>query len=114
MVARTCRTVPCRSRGRGASMIHACLNGARPPGAHPPIPVTPDELARSAASCVAAGAALVHVHPRDEHGRETLATSHVVAPVTAIKGVTPGLPVSVTTRDGVVSSRQTKLAQVSQ
>jgi hypothetical protein len=29
-------------------MIHACLNGDRPPGAHPPIPVTPDELARAA------------------------------------------------------------------
>jgi uncharacterized protein (DUF849 family) len=95
-------------------MIHACLNGDRPPGAHPPIPVTPDELARSAASCVAAGAVLVHVHPRDEHGRETLAAAHVVDTITAIKAVTPGLPVSVTTRDGVVSSRETKLAQVSE
>ena len=66
-------------------MIHACLNGDRPPGAHPPIPVTPDELARAAAGCVAAGAFMVHVHPRDEHGRETLAVRHVVEAVTAIR-----------------------------
>src|SRR6478735_7079886 len=113
MVARTSRTVPCPPRGRGASMIHACLNGDRPPGAHPPIPVTPDELARSAASCVAAGAVMVHVHPRDEHGRETLAASHVVETVTAIRALTPGLRVSVTTRDGIVSGPRAKLAEVS-
>ncbi|TQM64342.1 3-keto-5-aminohexanoate cleavage protein [Humibacillus xanthopallidus] len=95
-------------------MIHACLNGDRPPGTHPPIPVTPDELARAAASCVAAGAAMVHVHPRDDHGWETLAAQHVVDALTAIRALTPGLRVSVTTRDGIVDSPRTKLAQISE
>ena len=93
-------------------MIKACLNGDRPPGAHPPIPVTPDELARAAAGCVAAGAFMVHVHPRDEHGRESLVTRHVVEAVTAIRALTPGLRVSVSTRDGIVDSARTKLAHV--
>ncbi|WP_404391639.1 3-keto-5-aminohexanoate cleavage protein [Humibacillus xanthopallidus] len=95
-------------------MIKACLNGDRPPGAHPPIPVTPDELARAAAGCVAAGAFMVHVHPRDEHGRESLVTRHVVDAVTAIRELTPGLRVSVSTRDGIVDTTRTKLAHVAE
>jgi uncharacterized protein (DUF849 family) len=95
-------------------MIHACLNGDRPPGAHPPVPVTPDELARAAAGCVAAGAAMVHVHPRDEHGHESLEAQHVVETVTAIRARTPGLRVSVTTGDGIVDTARAKLAQISE
>jgi uncharacterized protein (DUF849 family) len=95
-------------------MIHACLNGDRAPGLHPPIPVTPDELARAAAACVAAGAVMVHVHPRDELGRETLAAEHVVDAVTAIRALTPGLRVSVTTRDGIVGGAPAKLAALAE
>ena len=95
-------------------MIQACLNGDRTSRQHRYVPQTPDELARAAADAVAAGAFMVHVHPRDESGRETLETRHVVDAVTAIKAVTPGLRVSVSTRDGIVDSARRKLAHVSE
>ena len=40
----------------------------------PPLPVTLDELVASAKACEAAGAALIHIHIRDDehHRRSTL------------------------------------------
>ncbi|MCW2995505.1 MAG: hypothetical protein JWQ18_3000 [Conexibacter sp.] len=38
---------------------------------HPALPVTPDEIAVAAAESTAAGAAIVHVHLRDDEGRPT-------------------------------------------
>jgi uncharacterized protein (DUF849 family) len=57
---------------------------------------------------------MVHVHPRDEHGRETLVTSRVVEAVTAIRAMTPGLRVSVSTRDGILDSARSKLAALAE
>ncbi len=95
-------------------MITACLNGDRAPGTHPRVPITPAELAAAAAAAVEAGAYMVHVHPRDDHGRETLETRYVVDAVTAIRAATPGLRVSVTTRDGIADSTRRKLAHISE
>ncbi|GGM96009.1 hypothetical protein GCM10009721_23170 [Terrabacter tumescens] len=95
-------------------MIKACLNGDRTRRQHPRVPQTPDELARAAADAVAAGAFMVHVHPRDDSGRETLETRHVVEAVTAIRAATPGLRVGLSTRDGIVDSARRKLAHVSE
>ena len=52
----------------GGMVLQACLNGDRDAG----VPRTPDELAAEARACIAAGAASIHVHPRDAHGDETL------------------------------------------
>ncbi len=38
----------------------------------PNLPITPDELARDAAGCEAAGASIYHLHVRDEGGRPTM------------------------------------------
>ena len=95
-------------------MIKACLNGDRTRALHRTVPQTPDELARAASDAVAAGASMVHVHPRDGSGRETLETRHVVDAVVAIRAATPGLRVSVSTRDGIVDSARRKLAHVSE
>jgi len=95
-------------------VITACLNGDRAHGTHPRIPTTPEELATAAAAAVEAGAFMVHVHPRDDHGRETLETRHVVQVVTAIRAATHGLRVSVTTRDGIADTTRQKLAHVSE
>lgn len=93
-------------------MIQAALNGKRPPGIHPRLPLTPVELAASAVSCVAAGAVMVHVHPRDERGLESLEPDVVTAAVRAIHERVPGLEVSVTTRDGIAATSREKLALV--
>lgn len=55
------------------AVVCAAINGARRTRAdHPALPVTPDEIARDAAACLEAGAAMLHVHARDRDGRHTL------------------------------------------
>jgi uncharacterized protein (DUF849 family) len=39
---------------------------------HPALPTTPVEIAREALACVRAGARVLHLHVRDEHGAHTL------------------------------------------
>lgn len=81
-------------------MIHrvkVCVNGGRDRSEHPAVPLTPDELARSAADAVEAGAEAVHAHPRDTRGAQTLATHHIGAAVAAIRAACPGTPVGVST-----------------
>ena len=39
---------------------------------HPAVPITVPELARTAAGCAAAGAAMIHIHVRDRAGRHIL------------------------------------------
>lgn len=90
-------------------MITACLNGDRARGAHPRLPVTPEELGLDAARAVAAGATMVHVHPRDAAGRESLSAPDVVAAVSAIRRASPGVRVSVTTREGIAPDEHARL-----
>jgi uncharacterized protein (DUF849 family) len=78
-------------------VIQACLNGARPRGAHPGLPVTPAELAADAVACVAAGAASLHVHARDASGAESIAPGDVAAVVEAIGAAVPGTELSLST-----------------
>jgi uncharacterized protein (DUF849 family) len=77
--------------------IKACLNGARGRGEHPAVPLAPAELAREAASAVAAGAEAVHLHPRNLGGAESLAAGDVGAAVAAVRQACPGTPVGVST-----------------
>lgn len=46
--------------------------GRRTKADHPDIPLTSGELARTAARCTEAGAAMIHVHVRDRDGRHLL------------------------------------------
>lgn len=94
-------------------MIQACLNGDRHPRAHPRLPVSPDAVARATRDVVECGAFMVHVHPRDEHGLESLAVDHVVATVDAIRSLVPDVRISVSTRDGIATDERGKLSQVS-
>jgi uncharacterized protein (DUF849 family) len=80
-----------------AVLLQACLNGGCDRETHPRCPVTPSDLSADAIAAVAAGAELVHVHPRDREGNETLdpeEVSHIVQTlretVDAFIGVTTG------------------------
>jgi uncharacterized protein (DUF849 family) len=77
--------------------LKACLNGRRDPADHSAVPVTPGQLAASAAAAVAAGAEAVHVHPRDADGRESLRAADVGAAVAAVRAACPDTPIGVTT-----------------
>jgi uncharacterized protein (DUF849 family) len=74
--------------------------------------LTPADLGEAALAAAAAGAAMVHVHPRDERGLETLDAHALSAAVGAIREQAPGLRVSVTTRDGVAETAREKLALI--
>jgi len=77
-------------------LLQVALNGDRTKAEHAAVPVTLDELVRDAVACVRGGAAAIHVHPRDAHGRETLDASIVDEAVTTIRKAC-AVPVGVTT-----------------
>jgi uncharacterized protein (DUF849 family) len=77
--------------------MKVCLNGGRDRGDHPAVPLTPAELAASAAAAVAAGAEAVHLHPRRADGGESLLAADVAAAVTAVRQACPEVPVGVST-----------------
>lgn len=79
------------------SLIKACLNGGRPAGGIPGLPVTPAQLAADALAVVQAGAGAIHVHPRNAEGEQRLDPETVGAAVEAIRNAVPGTPVGVTT-----------------
>ena len=78
-----------------APVIKACLNGNREPGAHPALPLTPEQLAADGAAAVAAGAQALHIHPRGPDGRESLGA--VDEAVRAVRAAVPGVPIGVST-----------------
>jgi uncharacterized protein (DUF849 family) len=78
-------------------LLKACLNGARRPGEHPALPVTPEALARDAVAVRAAGAEAVHLHVKDADGNDTLHGAALADVLAAVRGAAPGLPVGVTT-----------------
>ncbi len=56
-------------------IITAALCGAGTTKAQTPhVPITPDEIAADAVECVKAGAAIVHIHVRDENGKNSMNT----------------------------------------
>ncbi|MEV4256936.1 3-keto-5-aminohexanoate cleavage protein, partial [Spirillospora sp. NPDC049652] len=62
------------------------------------MPLTAAELAAEAARAVAAGAADLHIHPKDARGRDSLDPDAVAEAVSAVRAaVPPGVGVGVTT-----------------
>ena len=62
-------------------------NGARKTQAdHPALPITSEEIARTAAGCREAGAAMIHLHVRDRDGRHSLDVEAYKAAIAAIRG----------------------------
>jgi uncharacterized protein (DUF849 family) len=85
-------------------IVQACLNGARNSNFHHQLPLTPEAMARDGASCIAAGAAELHVHPRGFHGRESLAAVDVT--LMAIRRVCPNTLVGVSTGAWIVNDQE--------
>ena len=85
------------TRAPGAVLIKACLNGGRRHTEHQAIPITTAELASDSARAVAAGAAALHIHPRNSDGLETLDPGVCDSAVAAIRGTCQGVPIGITT-----------------
>ena len=79
-------------------VLGVALNGARD---HPRAPRTPNELAATARACVEAGAGMLHFHPYDGDGRETLAAEPCAAALRAVRATCPGVPLSLSTSSAI-------------
>ena len=78
-------------------LLKACLNGSRTRQEHPAIPRTPDELAADGRAAVEAGAKILHLHPYDATGAETLAAEPCALTLRAVRAACPGIPISLST-----------------
>ncbi|AWK88771.1 3-keto-5-aminohexanoate cleavage protein [Azospirillum thermophilum] len=78
-------------------IVQACINGARPRGYHPRLPLSPQEVADDAAACIAAGAAEIHLHVRGPDGLESLEPDAVDATLLAVRARAPGSFVGLST-----------------
>ena len=67
------------------------------PAVNPGVPITTEAIAADAARCLAAGAAIVHVHVRDGEGRASDDPGRIRDAVTAIRERAPGMVVNVST-----------------
>jgi uncharacterized protein (DUF849 family) len=92
-------------------LIQAALNGDRTRGDHPTVPLSIDELTRDAVACVKAGAGAIHLHPRDETGRERL-DGEIVDEVTRRVREACGVPVGVTTGAWIEPDLERRLAMI--
>jgi uncharacterized protein (DUF849 family) len=90
-------------------LLEVALNGSRE---HPHAPRTPAELVRDARECVDAGARVLHLHPYDDAGRETLAAGPCAAALEAVRAACPGIPVSLSTSAEIEPDPRRRLALV--
>jgi uncharacterized protein (DUF849 family) len=89
--------------------VQVALNGD---SSHPAMPRTPDEIAADAASCVGAGATLLHLHAFDDDGVETLEERGVERTIRAVRDRCPGVPISMTTFAQIEPDPHRRLATV--
>ena len=90
-------------------MLQAALNGNRD---HPAVPRTPEELASDARVAIDAGARSLHLHPYDQHGRETLGAKTCAAVLRAVRAACPGVPLSLTTSASIEPDPQQRKALI--
>ena len=71
------------------TLITVAATGAEADKAQvPALPVTLEELTKTAVRCQEAGAAVIHVHIRDDEARPTLDVSRLKDTVTALRAST--------------------------
>lgn len=83
-------------------VIAVAPNGAyKTKSEHPGLPLTPAELAETAARCRDAGAAMIHLHVRDPDGRHTLDPGVYQQAISAVRrAVADKLVIQVTSESG--------------
>src|SRR5688572_7286562 len=83
-------------------LLKAALNGARRPGEHPALPLTPEALAVEAQRAITAGASALHVHAFNRQGLESLAPDDVAETIQAIRAICPHVPLGLSTGAWIV------------
>lgn len=82
-------------------LLEACLNADRTADEHPAVPRTADELAADGAAAVGAGAQVLHLHPYDAAGRQTLEAEPCAAALQAVRTACPGVSISLSTSEAI-------------
>ncbi|HVD55472.1 MAG TPA: 3-keto-5-aminohexanoate cleavage protein [Thermoleophilaceae bacterium] len=95
-----------------ALLLKACLNGSRTDEEHPAIPRTPAQLAAEGRASVDVGARVLHLHPYDGDGHETLEAEPCAAALRAVRAACPGIPVSLSTSADIESDPLRRLELV--
>ena len=94
-------------------IITAALAGAGTfKNQNPAVPYTPEEFAEEAHKCWKSGAAMVHVHPRQDDGVPTHDIGRVGATYEAIKNRTPEIIVNLSSGAAFNSTKETRIAQI--
>jgi 3-keto-5-aminohexanoate cleavage enzyme len=79
-------------------VVNAALTGMVPTKAdNQALPITPEEIAEDAGRCVQAGAAIVHLHARDEHGAPTYRREVYAEIIRRVRETSPEVIVCVST-----------------
>jgi uncharacterized protein (DUF849 family) len=108
--ASTHRPPSAQPAAAAATLITVAVTGAELEKADvPALPVTLDELVTTAKSCAAAGAAVIHVHIRDDDARPTLDVGRLTETVQALREGTD-LIVQLSTGGAVTDSFESRLA----
>ena len=90
--------------------VQAALNGD---SKHPAVPRTAGQIAQDAKSAIVAGARSVHVHAFDDDGKETLDGNACAEVLRAIRRVSPGTSISLTTSAAIENDPARRLAIIS-
>lgn len=97
-------------------IVTAAVCGAGTTRAQTPhVPITPDEIAADVVACARAGAAIAHLHVRDDDGKNTMATERFVEVVTKVRRATAdaGLDVVLNlTTSGSAFSEELRMAHL--
>lgn len=94
-------------------LLEACLNGDRTSDEHPAIPRTPAELGLESRAAVNAGAEVLHLHPYNRSGVQSLGAEPCAAALRAVRAACPGVPVSLSTSEGIEPDPRRRLDLVS-
>lgn len=94
------------------SQLQCCLNGGRTRAEHERVPLSPEEIARDAAAAVAAGANDLHIHPRDDLGRPTVAPRWCDSVASAVRTSCPGVLFGFTTIATAAADAESRLAAI--
>ncbi len=90
-------------------IITAAITGAETTREmNPTLPITPEEQAKAAAACVKAGAAVIHLHVRDEQGKPTQSLDRFRASIEAIRAACDPAPIIQVSTGGAVGEAMEK------
>ncbi len=95
-------------------LIAVAPNGARKTKQdHPTLPISPDELAETARAALDAGAAMIHLHVRDDEERHSLDVERYREATAAVRqAVGPDMIIQVTSEAAGVFGRDAQMAMV--